>query len=497
MTSVRIPIKVSSANIWSTIGKYTYSNKALQALCELIDNAITAINSIPQRKKTGRVILKIDFDKRTASIEDNGCGFPSDIESLANAWSYGVPNPHGLSEHGCGAKSALSIFDKSNNDWKCYWKNGDGKIYKVQAPLDDSFERHEVENWPGEITESTGAFMTFPFSEECRLSLYSKGSKGVRDEEGRITMHLSQTYMMEPNLKNGSIMLSVNDVTIIPFALSKGEDTIRYIGPMKFSLSNNCNVELTMIEMKQEIKRSWFNKTQTSGGIRIWKQGRHIQHIPSGEPYKRWVGLSNHPDYNGHIILISIFGEQSQMPSTDPTKTVMQQEDPLYNELCMLLQGEINKFMRNGKGIGDTHERDLVKDFANMRHSNMSEFPGYSIDLNKSFEGKTPPLDIIETFPHHIFVYEAKKDNRAQWPAIAQLYANYKLVTKISDKPVKNAILLINAKLGDSVIHAQLVEWIETLKSEEFPLSIQNYNREVLWPTDSPTPVINIKGKKK
>jgi hypothetical protein len=495
MNSIRIPINVSPANIWSTIRKHSYSAMALQALCELIDNSITAVSLMG--KPDGRILLKINFEKRTASIEDNGCGFPSDIDKLANAWSYGVPNPHGLSEHGCGAKSALSIFDKNNNDWKCYWKNGDGKIYMVQAPLDYNFERHEVDSWPGDIKESTGTFMEFPFSDDVRLSLYSKNAKGVRNEEGRIISHLNQTYMMEPNLKNGSIILTVNNNKIIPFTLSKGEDTIRYDGPLKFEMSTGCNVELTMIEMKHEVKGSWFNRNQISGGLRIWKQGRHIQHINSGEAYKRWMGIASHPDYNGIIILVSIFGEQVQMPSTDPTKTVMCETDKSYDELCNLLQSDIYKFMRNGKN-DSIHERDLVSEFTNMRQYNMSEISGYNIEINKAFESKTPPIDIVETFSQHILMYEAKKDNRVQWQAIAQLYANYKLVKNITDKTIKKAILLINSKRGDPIMHPALLDWINTLKNDgEFPLYISNYENETLWPIDEPISYVKINGKSK
>jgi hypothetical protein len=483
MSSIRIPIKVTSANIWTTIRKHSYSAKALQALCELIDNAITAIN-LMNRKTCGYIILNIDFEKRTATIEDNGCGFPNEIDKLANAWSYGVPNPHGLSEHGCGAKSALSIFDKDNNDWSCYWKNGNGKIYKVKAPLDDNFERHEVDIWPGEVSEPTGTFMSFPFSEECRASLYTKGTKGIRNEKGRIIQHLAQTYMMEPNLKNGSIILRVNNEKVEPFSLSKGEDTSRYIGPNRFTLTSGATVDLTMVEIKQEVKGSWFNRNQSNCGIRIWKQGRHIQHISSGEGFKRLTGLATHPSLNGNIMLISIFGEQSQMPSTDPTKTVISETDELYDELCTIIKPFINKFLRDGEGTDIVHERDLVVDFTEMRRLNMIEIPGYSIDINKSYEGKTPPIDIVETISEQHIIYEAKRDNRASWPAIAQLFANYKLVSHISDKPVKKAVLLIHAHERDVIMNDTLKEWIASLTNFEFPFFIYNYEGRCLWPND-------------
>jgi hypothetical protein len=497
MVSVKIPLKISSANIWSTIRKHCYSAKALQALCELIDNAITAIIMMVGRKTSGYIILNIDFDKRTATIEDNGCGFPNEIDKLANAWSYGVPNPHGLSEHGCGAKSALSIFDKDNQRWECFWKNGDGKIYMVKAPLDENFERHEVSTWPGVITESTGTFMSFPFSEECRASLYSKNTKGVKNEQSRIIQHLAQTYMMQPNLKDGSIILKVNDQKVVPFTLSKGDDTIRYIGPKTFTLTSGATVELTMVEMKQEVKGSWFNKNQTSGGVRIWKQGRHIQHISSGEAFKSFMGFASHPNYNGNIMLVSIFGKQSEMPSTDPTKTVMSETDDLYVELCSTLQPDINKFLRDGTSCDTIHERDLVRDFCEMRKLNMCEFPGYMIESDKVFGAITPPIDIVETFKDHILLYEAKRDNRASWPAVAQLFANYKLVSNISDKPVKKAILMINAADTDTIISSMLSEQIATLKNgDQFPLFIHNYEGRVLWPVDKPI-VVPQKGKKK
>lgn len=478
---MKIPLKSSTSAIWTTIRKHTYSKKAIQALCELVDNSITSINEKIEKnpKYIGKINIVIDFKNEVASIEDNGTGFSNDVEKLSVAWSYGCANPHGLSEHGCGTKSALSIFDMSNSKWKCSWKNGDGKVYMVKAPLSDNLERYEVPKWDGIYTGESGVFIEFPFPEECSASLYAHNAKNKSDVEQRCYNLLSQMYMDEPHFKENRIEIYLNEERVNPLVLSTDDvdnKTKEYELP-----STKGKVVVRFIVLKNEIKNTWFVKTQTAMGIYISKNGRHIQHVSNGDLFETITGRKTHPSFACKFILISLYGDQSQLPSTDPTKSTMNETDRLFSEMCSVMRDDLHNFYKQ-KEVDDDQERDLVLRIRNIKQTNLApNIPGYEIHLNKTLNSKTPPIDIVEVFPTHLNIYEAKKDNKVSIGSIIQLYGNYLICADVSEKPIKNAILLIKAEPGDKIVNEDIERYVQVFKKIDFPLQIHNFDGKILW----------------
>lgn len=479
---MRIPLKSSTSAIWTTIRKHTYSKKAIQALCELVDNCITSINEKIEKnpKYIGKINIVIDFKNEVASIEDNGTGFSNDVEKLSVAWSYGCANPHGLSEHGCGTKSALSIFDISNSKWKCSWKNGDGKVYMVKAPLSDNLERYEVPKWDGIYTGDSGVFIEFPFPEECSASLYAHNAKKKEDAEQRCYYLLSQMYMDEPHFKENKIEIYLNEQRVNPFTFSA--DDLEYMKRNEYELpTTKGKVVVHLIVLKNEIKNTWFVKKQTAMGVYISKKGRHIQHASNGDLFKTITGRNTHPSFACKFVLISLYGDQSQLPSTDPTKSTLNETDPLFGEMCNVMRNDLHNFYLK-KEVDDDQERDLVLRFRNMRQTNATQdTPSYEIYLNKTINSKTPPIDVVESYPTHINIYEAKKDNKVSIGSIIQLYGNYLICLDVAEKPIKTAVLLINAELGDKILNDDIERYVQIFKKTDFPLQIRNYKNETLW----------------
>jgi Histidine kinase-, DNA gyrase B-, and HSP90-like ATPase len=486
----QIRLKSSYSTLWKTIRKHSYSQKALQALCELIDNAITSVNEMITQipKYSGKIEVTIDFENQTASIEDNGTGFPNDEDKLSVAFSYGCPNPHGLSEHGCGLPAALSIFDESNRDWKIFWKNGDSKIYKLEAPMQDCITIEDShDDWIGNIHDNTGVFIQFPFPEECTDSLYTKSAPRKKDVEDRMKQLFKQIYMYEPSFKEGKIRLFVNGEEIRPFQFS--HDDVEYIKSIPtINLTSGGNVDITLVKIKENIKDSWFKSTQGACGIYTWKCGRHIQHIHSGLLFEKLSNRTMHPQFSGKFVLISMSGKQEQLPATDPTKSTINETDPLFQELCNSARDQIHAFFAKF-GIDDLkedekQERDLIVDFRNMRDTQFKDLEGidYKYEVNKTL-GLSPPIDFIETINKNITIYEAKKDNKASISSVLQLYGNYILASKnLEERQIKDAVLLINAEKGSRIINDNLVAQIKSLDSAyKFPIQIKNYKGELLW----------------
>jgi hypothetical protein len=486
MEAFNFLVKACTEHTWISWSKHQYSGAFVQASTELIDNSISALRSILGKSRTiGQIRFNVNEEDRTASIEDNGPGFPSEPEELTRCWSFGHANPNGLNEHGCGAKTALSIFDRTGTGWKVYWKNeGSPTIYMIEGPLRDKMTVKQVDVWPGKLTDSSGTYMSFPCSEECFVSLYGKNTKKTPDYLQRYSREIAHIYLYEPNITSRKIQFHVNDELMEPYLYKDeiGSDSVASHKKDEFSLGEN-KVSYCTFELNTDIKNSWFKMSHSSLGIYIWKNGRFILQVKSGDLFERFTGRSAHPSMNGKIILVNLVGDQKTLPPTDPNKTRFNVNHVMFNEFVDKLYPITSQFF-GGKNLED-HERDHMLKFVERRCA--MDFPGYKFELNRKIEGKTPPLDLVEEYTKDdVRIYEGKRTNMASIQAIGQLHTNYILAKEALEplgKKISKAILLLSCNEGDSPINELLQRQTRLLmQSTGCPFEIHSYEHGLVWP---------------
>ena len=493
MALITFEVETSGHHLWNTLGKHEYGNRMYQAAWELFDNAISAILSILGVSLTvGRIRFNFDEATNMASIEDNGPGFPLDPEQLKRCWSYGFPNPGGLNEHGCGVKTALAIFDGKGDGWKVYWKNqGNPNIYLLQGPIRTSMNAITVETWPGKINDPSGVYMSFPCSKECFRALYGRSAKKMEDAVPRFKRELAQVYYYRPEIASKKIILEVNDEPVEPFAINFGD--VQSHSKFERPLRDKNKMEGVCIQLKEELKNSWFKATQSAMGIYIWKQARFISHINSGELFEAITGRKPHPSMAGKILLVNMTGDQTTLPPTDTNKTAWRKYDDAFIEFIKQLSTVATPFFSNG--VEEDHERDLVKDFVDNKRMHLGQhIEGYVCNVGEAINSETPPIDIVEEFPgeQKVIIYEAKRENQASIKHVSQLHTNYLLAKQAlgsSCRSISKAVLLLNCDREERVMDAKLEAWVRTLMAAtEFPFEIHSFKHGLLWPAPPSTP---------
>lgn len=497
MNSFTFQLDNSGDTLWKTLSKHEYSSRMLQASCELIDNAISALRQILDKTKPiGRICFHINENEKTASIEDNGPGFPTDPEELRRCLSYGSAKPNGLNEHGCGAKTALSIFDKDGNGWKIYWKNdGSPNIYLIQGPLRNTMTVQQVDVWPGKLQGSSGVYMSFPCSQECFRSLYGRNVKKIdtADAIRRFRRELAQVYFFEPNIGSGKIHLEVNDERVEPFTIDY--ELIKSHNKHVFMLGEN-KVFVQTIRSDEGIDNSWFKVNTSSLGIYIWKNGRFISHTYNGDLFERMTGLKHHPSMSGKFVLVNLVGDQKTLPPTDPNKVTWSVHSDEFNEFVSELYKITSPFFRTKETV--EYERDHVKEFVSVRRT--MGIQGYTCSEEYTFEGATPKIDIVEEFATgDVRIYEAKRSGNASIDSIGQLHRNYILAKdalESSSRTISKAILLLNCDPGDSFMCEPLERQVRVLmKCSGCPIEIHSFRHGLLWPKPK-EPEPSVKPKK-
>lgn len=491
-------VETSGQHLWAVLNKNAYSERALQAACELIDNAISAILTMLTMTNIPRKILfQFDEEGKRASIEDNGPGFPTNPDALKRCWSYGHAKPGGLNEHGCGAKTALSIFDVKGDGWQAYWKSPDSStIYKIQGPLRSKMTVTQVSTWPGTLTDATGVYMSFPCSNECFRSLYGPNTKNMGDAIARFRSELSQLYSYQTNILDGTIRLEVNGQRVEPFQFPLDQ----VLSHKKFEIpldATNTNKAVGMVvHHATAIKDSWFKVTQSSMGIYIWKNGRLIMHINAGDTFEQIAGRRPHPTLSGRIVLVNLIGDQLVLPATDPNKTRFMTDTDAFRAFVEKLRPIVAPHFTHA-GVDEVYERDLVREYVDgLRLHRETVLPGYSCSVNKSLNGDTPPIDIVEEFPgtNAVRIYEAKRSDRASIDSIGQLVVNYLLARHSvapSGRTIDKAILLLNCGSATSPLDPTLEARARTLmETTGCPLEIHSYTDGLLWPRLRPAPAV-------
>jgi hypothetical protein len=480
----------SGNNFCRALSKHAYGNLVIQAGCELIDNSISALLTIlGKTRSTGKILFDFDKINKCASIEDNGPGFPTDVEGLIRCWSYGSTNPNGLNEHGCGSKTALSIFDKEGSGWKVYWKNeGSPIIHMIQGPLRSTMTVEQVDTWPGKLRDSSGVYMSFPCSDDCFTSLYGRNVKSIDTEHAiqRLRRELANIYLYQDSIASGRIHLEVNEELVDPFVFDFGSESVTKHQKIEIKLlgGDNDKASILILEIKDELKtNSWFKVNSSTMGIRIWKNGRFICHTRCGDLFERITGLSPHPSMNGKFILVNLSGDQKTLPPTDPNKVKFNEFNDSFNGFISELYKVASPFFGT-KGLAD-HERDLMKQFVEQRKT--MQIPGYVFNTNRAIGKETPPIDFIEEYSKDdVRMYEGKRTNVASIEAFGQLLTNYILVKKAYEplgKTITKAILLLNCNPDELFISEQLERQVRALmESTGCPFEIHSYKHGLIWP---------------
>lgn len=487
-SNIKFNVKNTNLGLWNTLKKNQY-DECLQPLLELLDNAFASGSS--------KIYCTLDFEKNIGRIEDNGKGFGNDPEELSRCFTYGpdIPKQTDLNEHGCGMKSSLAILDPNDALWSVTWKSNDN-IYQVKAPYarDGSFEAIQLTEWPGKLTETTGTIIEFPFVKENLSSLYEKKHlASFKHAIVKLQKELSHTWMFYDPFTSGKIQLYLNDVLIVSYIMpSASTEHVTKVTVHNTTLTNGAQVHIEEYMIAKDLPNSnWFTKAMASNGAYIFKNGRSIIKINSGEDYRAIFGACPDNHHNGMIVLINIIGPAAALPITVPTKNKFKKiGNPNYD----LLIEYVSKTVRTP--LQDKPSEEKLLD--TFRTSRLNTFKTLKIKHEILLERQisfgdhlfsSPNLDAIETIQDAVYIYEAKKENRVSLQNILQIYGNYLLATvalQARDKTdsIPTPVILIHSdnayKLPETLINTIAILCGQSKIG--FPLEIWNYKAEKLFP---------------
>lgn len=486
--AISFNVNVTNKGLWRTLANNEYED-SMQPISEIIDNAIAAKSTV--------IKITIDFEKNYGSIEDNGCGFPTNADELSRCFTYSpdIRVQTDLNEHGCGLKSSLAILDPYDNSWKITWKTG-GKIYKVEAPyVRSDHAAVEVNIWPGTIQDPTGTFIEFPIQKEQLRSLYENRRTKMSNVLPKLKDELSQYWMKHPRMVSGALKMYLNDEHIVPFIVP--HDDTNYIKSVKnFTciISSGAKVDGTHYVLDQHIPNSWFRRSINHNGIYMFKNGRIIQRVNGGPLYKQITGTDTNTNLNGNIAVVNISGKPECLPITVPTKNKFKpSHNPLLDEVIDFLRKEIKFDITCDV---KESEESLLKKFENIRTNSFASEDDidYKFLLKEqlNFKGdnlNSPQIDAIEIINKKAIIYEAKRENKVALIHLSQLYSNWILsVDAIKEQyPIVEKVipvLIINANKDEYTLPESMKTKIRKLHENSkcgFPIEVRNYDNNEIY----------------
>jgi hypothetical protein len=421
------------------------SYDSFQPIAELFDNAAAAIMTA-LAKPIGHIYIKINFESNKGSIEHSGgTTFPHTGDELVRCLTYGGKRQTNLNEHGCGLKTSLAILDKPNKEWEIWIKvviDGNLHYYSIKAPYSNHMRIKPETYWPGENqTAEPGSFIKFPIKKEMFKELYAtKDAKmaDTNDLHNRIKCKFSHLWMLVDPIINRSITIHYNEDTIAPFSFLT-QDVYEFVDDIKkseFKLSTGPVCKVEQLQLKKvngkKIPGSYmFKYAMDANGVYIFKNGRLIQIINSGELYKRVIGSSPDNHHNGIIIIVNMTGNQDQLPPTVPTKNKFGQSE-LFNEFLDSLH-EVIVPPKREQACEQTNKLKYMTDRANTLKSMGIKFDHHT---EKSFRlsdtVRTPPIDGVEIIVNNVSVtiMEFKESTKLQSETISQMFFYWSLVSK-------------------------------------------------------------------
>jgi hypothetical protein len=481
---MEINFKVSSSGktLWTVLSKTRYDeDDCFQPIIELLDNSFASKATI--------IRLDIDIEKGRSSIEDNGVGLPIDSNGLNRCFTYGSKEPTDLNEHGCGLKTSLAILDPNDETWSIAWKRSNN-IYQLKAPY--SCETHiamPIKTWVGKMTDCSGTYINFPISKDNFSSLYSKtnAKKHADDIIKRVEQELAHRWMRYPKFMSGAIQLFLNDKEVKPYSIPRSWDDVEEPIIKDSKLSSGAIITLEMYHLKRDLPGStWFKKNMSSNGFYLYKNGRMIQKINSGSLYKRFSGAVPDNHHNGFITIVNVTGNQLACPVTVPTKNKFI-GDGMFEEMADFVNKHVSGKINKKDPI--LSEESLMVSFRDMRNLNFQDESTYNFNLKESrhFEGNnmsTPQIDGIEEFEGKINVFEAKRDSILALQTVLQIFGNYILFCKQSEKDIRTKIPIVLLQADSIKLDSKIIGTIEALAEASkfgFPLEIWNYKSKKLY----------------
>jgi hypothetical protein len=507
-TTIQFVVQNSNRGLWNTLRKNEYDD-CLQPLLELIDNAFAS--------GCTKIVITLDFEKNTGSIEDNGRGFGDSAEELSRCFTYGpdVPRQTDLNEHGCGMKSSLAILDPTDSSWCVTWKvcpaAGPHAIHQVKAPYatDGNFEATRHTSWPGKLTDPTGSIIQFPFHKENLGALYEKRTKASFAQViPKLRQELSHRWMFFDAFASGKIEMYLKEEKACPKAVEGlGDRVVPFVMPAanteyvskcivnNTTLANGAKIHMEQYSIAENLPGSpWFKKSTSCNGAYIFKNGRAIVKITAGSEYAKIFGVVPDNHHNGMIVLVNITGPTESLPVTVPTKNKFKAtNNPNYEMAVQYIQGKVVL-----PQIDKPSEEALLSKFlttqskairsCGMKYESMLEhrFPFENPKFN------SPSLDAVEIVHEKMYAYEAKKDNAVSLQTVLQMYGNFLLATAAiqshaaSSTAVPIPRILIHAettyRLPDTLQHT--IQELAHKSTIGFPLEIWNYSAEKLFPLD-------------
>ena len=469
-----------------------------QPFDELGDNALAAIMFDPT-KAVGNMYIKFDFEKNTGSIEHSGgTTFPHTADGLVRCLTYGGKQPSSLNEHGCGLKTSLAILDPNNQVWEIWIKtviDGNLRYFRVKAPYSNKMRITKETNWPGKNQSAeSGSFIQFPIKNEQFKNLYSTKNAKMTDKtdlHNRIKCHFSHLWMKIDPYINGNIRIFYNEEQVQPFSFLRQEvhehvQNIKNKEPITMTTGGIIKIEeiKLKVEPHKKIPGSYtFKYAMETNGVYVFKNGRLIEQITSGDLYKRIFGCVPDPHHNGTIIIANMIGEQKKLPRTVPTKNRFGIGD-LFNEFIDLLRQNITPFPSR-----EHISEDVIVEAYKTRWENTFKTLGDNITLaqEKTFHISdtvlTPQIDLVQERNNIITLMEFKASPKLQNEHIAQILFNWLLSSNSRDTQGKivNPVIILRA-MDNCVITDTHKQYLQLLKEKiGFNLIIRNNKDEELY----------------
>jgi len=422
------------------------SYDSFQPIAELFDNAVAAIMAASLAKAIGHIYVKINFESNKGSIEHSGgTTFPHTGDELKRCLTYGGKRQTKLNEHGCGLKTSLAILDKPNKEWEIWVKiviDGNLHYYSIKAPYSNEMRIKQETYWPGENqTAEPGSFIKFPIKKEMFKELYATKDPKMSDTNelhNRIKCNFSNLWMYVEPIANKDIKIHYNGDIVEPFTFltSEVDEFVDDSKKSEFKLSTGPVCKVVELKLKKvngkRIPGTYMIKyALDANGVYIFKNGRLIQRINSGELYKRIIGSVPDHSHNGKIIIVNMIGNQDQLPPTVPTKNKFGQSE-LFNEFIDTLNGSIVHPKRE-QACEQTNKLKYMTDRANTLKSMGIKFDHHT---EKSFRlsdtVRTPPIDGVEIIVNNVTVtiMEFKESTKLQSETISQMFFYWSLVSK-------------------------------------------------------------------
>lgn len=342
--------------------------KAHQAICELIDNSISAT------PEDSFFVIEIHIEKDGEDIRlkvaDDGIGISlDDIQNRILRIGGRGSHVGKLNEHGFGLKNSLCVLTGNKRGFSLVTRDTEATdndlIYLIEGPFrrDMKVERGSDSHWQENILKcrgETGTRVLATTTTHYFKTLY-RGATRLDTLVERLLEHLGvlyRSYLADPrneiwvrwrDVTNGTT--SWNDDKVVPIEipyLSAQEEnfSIEFNGKRRKAFYKWGELDESSIEDGSQGKpyplKIYYQKNQRTQGVDVSVRGRVI--LPHVLEYL-WPDLNRHNDFNSFIGELRI---NDPSFSTVNNKTQLDPNNPIWERLLERLQADRYKPPRTG-----------------------------------------------------------------------------------------------------------------------------------------------------